>query len=162
MTFMSCWELFPPSFYRTHTEEEIKEATEKAMKELDLLLEELKEMERKEEGKVKIFLDDTKLCPKGWLWVKTIDDFQNAVQKNIDNLEVISLDYELEATDKGRTGLDACRYLIMNDIYCPKIIIHSIHPKADQMKELMFENMKNTIILMEEYDIHKVMGGYDD
>lgn len=162
MTFMSCWELFPPSFYRTHTEEEIKEATEKAMKELDLLLEELKEMERKEEKKVKIFLDDTKLCPKGWLWVKTIDDFKEAVQKNIDNLEAISLDYELEVTDKGKTGLDACRYLIANDIVCPQIVIHSIHPHADQMKKLLHENMKNTIIEMEEYDIHKVMKEYDE
>ena len=48
---MSCWELFPPSFYRTHTEEEIEEATAKAMKELDLLLEELREREGKGEEK---------------------------------------------------------------------------------------------------------------
>lgn len=111
---------------------------------------------------MKIFLDDTKLCPKGWLWVKTIDDFKEAVQKNVDNLEVISLDFELEVTDKGRTGLDACRFLIANDICCPQIIIHSIHPKADQMRELLLENMKNTIVLMEEYNIHKVMREYDD
>ena len=111
---------------------------------------------------MKIFLDDTKLCPKGWLWVKTIDDFKEAVQKNVDNLEAVSLDYELEVTDKGRTGLDACRFLITNDIYCPKIVIHSIHPKADQMKELLLENMKNSVIEMEEYDIHKVMREYDD
>lgn len=111
---------------------------------------------------MKIFLDDTKLCPKGWLWVKTIDDFKEAVQKNVDNLEAISLDYELEVTDKGRTGLDACRFLIANDINCRQIIIHSIHPKADQMREMLLENMKNTVIEMEEYDIHKVMREYDD
>ena len=111
---------------------------------------------------MKIFLDDTKLCPKGWLWVKTIEEFKEAVEKNVENLELISLDYELDFTDKGRTGLDACRYLITSDIYCPKIVIHSIHPKADQMRELLFENMKNTIVLMEEYNIHKVMREYDD
>lgn len=111
---------------------------------------------------MKIFLDDTKLCPKGWLWVKTIEEFKEAVEKNVDNLEIISLDYELEVTDKGRTGLDACRFLIENDIYCPKIIIHSIHPKADQMKEILLANKKNTIIEMEEYNIHKVMREYDD
>ena len=44
---MSCWELFPPSFYRTHTEEEIEEATAKAMEGLDELLEELREREGK-------------------------------------------------------------------------------------------------------------------
>ncbi len=50
---MSCWELFPPSFYRTHTEEEIREATEAANKELDELLNKI-EMKRKEG----VFLED--------------------------------------------------------------------------------------------------------
>lgn len=113
-------------------------------------------------SKLKIFLDDIKPCPKGWLWVKTIDDFKEVVQKNVDNLEVISLDYELEVMDKGRTGLDACKYLIENGIYCPKIVIHSIHPQADQMKKLLRKYMKNTIIEMKEYSIHRVMREYDD
>lgn len=111
---------------------------------------------------MKIFLDDIKLSPKGWLCVKTIEEFKEAVEKNLDNLEVISLDYELEVTDKRRTGLDACRYLVTNNISCPKIVIHSIHPHADQMKKVLLEHMKNTIIEMEEYDIHKVMKEYDD
>ena len=111
---------------------------------------------------MKIFLDDTKLCPKGWLWVKTIEEFKEAVEKNVDNLEEISLDYELGVTDKGRTGIDACRYLIENNIFCSKIVIHSTHPKADQMKEILLANKKNTIIEMEEYNIQKVMREYDD
>lgn len=41
---MSCWEIFPPSFYRTHTEEEIREAEEKARMKLDGLLKEFSEM----------------------------------------------------------------------------------------------------------------------
>ncbi|MEZ3492529.1 MAG: hypothetical protein K1W38_09565 [Lachnospiraceae bacterium] len=48
---MSCWEIFPPSFYRTHTEEEIREAKEVANKELDELLRRLNEM-RVEDGKI--------------------------------------------------------------------------------------------------------------
>lgn len=42
---------FPPSFYRTHTEEEIREAKEVANKELDELLRRLNEM-RVEDGKI--------------------------------------------------------------------------------------------------------------
>ena len=112
-------------------------------------------------GRLKIFLDDTKPCPRGWLWVKTIADFKDAVQKNRDDLEIISLDYELEVTDKGKTGLDACRYLIDDDISCPKIIIHSIHPYADRMRKLLQENMGHSVIAMEEYDMQKVMKGYE-
>lgn len=45
---MSGWELFPPSFYRTHTEEEIREAKEAADRELDELLRRLDEMREEE------------------------------------------------------------------------------------------------------------------
>lgn len=110
---------------------------------------------------MKIFLDDTKLCPKGWEWVKTIDDFKEVVQNNLDDLEAISLDYELEVTDQGRTGMDACRYLIERKINCPKIVIHSTHPQARKMRELLEEHMKNTKIVMEEYNIFDVMKEYD-
>lgn len=110
---------------------------------------------------MKIFLDDTKLCPVGWKWAKTIDAFISTIQENADDLEAISLDYDLEVTDKGRTGLDACRYLIENKVCCPKIIIHSTHPQARRMRELLEEHMKNTEIRMEEYSIIEVMKEYD-
>lgn len=47
---MSCWEIFPPSFYRTHTEEEIRAAKEAVNRELDELLQMLEE--RKEEEQI--------------------------------------------------------------------------------------------------------------
>lgn len=53
MTDMSSWELFPPSFYKTHTDEEIKEATEAALARIRVLLDELgelEEMEKRERG----------------------------------------------------------------------------------------------------------------
>lgn len=52
LTDMSSWELFPPSFYKTHTEEEIKLATREAKERIRKLLDELEqfdEIERKEE-----------------------------------------------------------------------------------------------------------------
>ena len=111
---------------------------------------------------MKIFLDDTKLCPLGWTWVKTVEDFKKTVQENIDDLESISLDYELEATDKGRTGMDACRYLIENNIRCHEIVIHSSHPYARKMRELLEEHMGSDAVTMGEYDIFKVMKQYDN
>lgn len=51
-TDMSSWELFPPSFYKTHTEEEIEQATREAKERIRKLLDELEqfdEIERKEE-----------------------------------------------------------------------------------------------------------------
>ncbi len=37
----SCFGLFPPSFYYTHTEEEIRSITDKTLKELRTMIEEL-------------------------------------------------------------------------------------------------------------------------
>lgn len=51
-TDMCSWELFPPSFYKTHTKEEIEQATREAKERIRKLLDELEqfdEIERKEE-----------------------------------------------------------------------------------------------------------------
>lgn len=37
----SCWELFPPSFYYTHTEEEIKRITEETVRSLKELIDKM-------------------------------------------------------------------------------------------------------------------------
>lgn len=50
---MSSWELFPPSFYRTHTEEEIREAKEAARKELDGLLKLMEERSKRIDSGIK-------------------------------------------------------------------------------------------------------------
>lgn len=37
----SCWQLFPPSFYYTHTEEEIKQITKETVEKLTKMIDEL-------------------------------------------------------------------------------------------------------------------------
>lgn len=48
LTNMEGGRLFPPSFYKTHSEEEIREAEEKAIKRINKLILELKEDEDSE------------------------------------------------------------------------------------------------------------------
>lgn len=48
LTDMKCWSLFPPSFYKTHSEEEIREAEEKAIERINKLILTLKEDEDSE------------------------------------------------------------------------------------------------------------------
>ena len=38
-----CWELFPPSFYYTHTEEEIEKITNEAIEELEKMIDEFRQ-----------------------------------------------------------------------------------------------------------------------
>lgn len=48
LTDMKCWRLFPPSFYKTHSAEEIREAEAKAIERINKLILELKEDEDSE------------------------------------------------------------------------------------------------------------------
>lgn len=48
LTDMKCWRLFPPSFYKTHSAEEIREAEAKAIERINKLILELKEDEYSE------------------------------------------------------------------------------------------------------------------
>ena len=106
---------------------------------------------------MKIFLDDTKLCPIGWQLVKTYNEFISIVLDNKDSIEEISLDYELKMTDKEHTGLDACNFLIENPVNCKQIIIHSTHPKAEQMIDILKGKYN---VILEEYDMFKIMEQY--
>ncbi len=56
-------------------------------------------------GKLKIFPDDIKICPKGWLWVKTIADFKDAVRKNRGDLELYCRIMNRKRLIRERLGL---------------------------------------------------------
>lgn len=47
----NCWKPFPPSYYRTHTEEEIAVAIDTANKELDELLRMIEEKRKEIDGR---------------------------------------------------------------------------------------------------------------
>lgn len=73
---------------------------------------------------MKIFLDDVRLCPKGYEGVKTVEDFERLVLANRERIEEISLDYDLSSSGSARTGLAACDFLVKQNIHCPLIKIH--------------------------------------
>lgn len=146
----SAWMLFPPSFYHYHTPEEIEQITKETKERVQKTIDSLS---------MKIFLDDTKLCPLGWVGVKTYKDFVDVVSRNARDIDTISLDYELNFTDKKHTGLDACNYLLQNPVNCKQIIIHSTHPKAKEMIDVL-KGHYHTV--MEKYDMLAVMKEYDE
>ena len=59
-----------------------------------------------------IFLDDIRPCPDNFVCARDFIDF----------VRIVSLDYDL---DSMKTGLDAAKFLIENDIIPNKIILHS-------------------------------------
>ena len=111
---------------------------------------------------MKIFLDDTRKSPVGFQTVRTVEDFETLINEHKNDIEVISLDYDLSASGTGRTGYNACDFLVKNNINCPKIIIHSTHPNAEKMYSYLTENLPSSSIEMKKYSILEVMKGYEN
>lgn len=111
---------------------------------------------------MKIFLDDVRLCPKGYEGVKTVEDFERLVLANRERIEEISLDYDLSSSGSARTGLAACDFLVKQNIHCPLIKIHSDHPSAVKMYNFLAENMQGSDVVMEKYNILQVMKEFDE
>ena len=49
---------------------------------------------------------------------------------------------DLSASGTSRTGYNACDFLVRNNIQCPKITIHSDHPKAVEMYDFFINQRK--------------------
>ena len=103
---------------------------------------------------MKIFLDDVRLCPKGYEGVKTVEEFERLVLANRERIEGVSLDYDLSSSGSARTGLSACDFLVIR--------IHSDHPSAVKMYDFLTEKMQGSDVVMEKYNILQVMKEFDE
>lgn len=111
---------------------------------------------------MKIFLDDTRLCPKGYVGIKTVEEFEKFVLANREQIEEVSLDYDLSSSGSARTGLAACDFLVKQNIHCPVMKIHSDHPSAIKMYDFLAANMHGSEVVMEKYSILQVMKEFDE
>lgn len=94
---------------------------------------------------MKIFLDDIRPCPDRFEVCRSYDEFTRKVLENKNDLQEISLDYDLGSI---RNGMDACKFLVANQIECPKITIHSTHSRASAMEFYLKEHMQGTEIVL--------------
>jgi predicted AlkP superfamily phosphohydrolase/phosphomutase len=77
-----------------------------------------------------------------WTVVKNYIQFLHAVVYNIEDIEVISFDYELKSGEKN--GLDIAQWLLayykMKRKKLPKILIHSEHAAGKIRLEQLFKS----------------------
>lgn len=79
---------------------------------------------------MKLWLDDERPSPEGWVWVKTADAAMRVITSN--KVVVISLDHDLGLQKKN--GGDVLRWLeeqvFVNNYFAPVIQIHTQNPVA--------------------------------
>lgn len=85
---------------------------------------------------MKIFLDDLRECPNGWIQARNYNEMIKLLEENKAKVEEISLDHDLGET---KTGYDICKYLVENDFwFMSKITIHTANAVgAKNMYELL-------------------------
>lgn len=77
-----------------------------------------------EGGAVKVYLDDVRRCPEGWVPARTVDEAKLLLARVASHL---SLDFDLGYGEP--TGLDLCRWMRETGHWpAEKMEIHSSHP----------------------------------
>lgn len=94
-----------------------------------------------------LWIDDERIPPEGWIWVKT--SFEAIKALRVGKFETISFDHDLG--DDGGTGYEVLLYLeaevFRNPKYrCPKMLIHSANPVGRQRMRQAIESIERKVL----------------
>ena len=93
---------------------------------------------------MKIYLDDWRPCPEGYVVARNFKEFQRLMINN-DDISHISLDYDLD--DYKWNGLGVCKWMVECEFVPKNINIHSTHSGGKQMLEYLMENVSKDVVL---------------
>lgn len=89
---------------------------------------------------MKVFLDDIRSIPVGYVGARGYEECIRLLMENKGNVEVISFDHDL---GELKTGYDVCLWIVENEYYdgLKTVILHSANPVG----------IKNMIQLFDRY-----------
>ena len=91
--------------------------------------------------KTKLFVDQQKKPPKGWIWVKNYDDFKLLLDTvGVKNIEAISFSYDLGGESiLDLNGEDCSTYLISEakGSKLPQCLIHDKSAESRNIKQII-------------------------
>lgn len=88
---------------------------------------------------MKIWLDDIRPPPKGYMWCKSVNQAIWLIQTTIEDIEVIDCDHDLgDYSSDGGDGIKLLDWLAENELYYP-IKLHTMNPVGRA-------NMERTIL----------------
>jgi hypothetical protein len=86
-----------------------------------------------EKEKIKIWLDDKRINPKGFIWIKSANEALNLINSDLVEIEYISFDHDL---GQKLSGYDVAREIeklcFQKKIKCPDWNVHSANPSGKQ------------------------------
>lgn len=80
---------------------------------------------------MKIWLDDLRPAPEGWLWVKDAESAVLALDEYGEDVAIISLDHDLGDVERNTTGYDVLLWIEERLSQDPSMSLPLIHFHAD-------------------------------
>lgn len=97
----------------------------------------------------KIFLDDLREAPKGWIDVRNYDEMVGILKTLKGEEFEVSLDHDLGET---KTGYDVCKWMVENECYPTVVTIHTANPVgAKNMFQLLDRYAPKNVIIKSKY-----------
>ena len=93
---------------------------------------------------VNIYIDDIRKAPKGFLLAKNYNDAIDLIEKNKDNLNIVSFDHDLGCFVGGKeyTGYDIALYMCENSISPKTIRLNTANIVGRKNMYQLFEGAK--------------------
>jgi hypothetical protein len=92
---------------------------------------------------MKLYLDDVRPIPTGWVGVRTYEEAIHVIDNaDIGSISEISLDHDL-GTEKD--GADVLQYLIDNNIVPDIVYLHTMNPLAKLEMQRMLERHRSRL-----------------
>jgi len=98
---------------------------------------------------MKIWLDDVRKAPEGWVWLDRSQSVIDLIEHNLVEVTDISLDFDLGYDDCGLNVLLWLEAQQFVNKVLPKIYIHSLNPvghkQMQQVLEKILQNSENNL-----------------
>ena len=77
---------------------------------------------------MKIWLDDIRKAPDGYIWCKSVNNAKDVISSNIDKISLIDCDHDLgDFASEGGDGIKLLDWLVENSLFFP-IRLHTMNP----------------------------------
>lgn len=106
--------------------------------------------------KVKIYMDDLRPCPKGFLLARTTTECIRLLTEHKGNVEILSLDHDMTLQDNDGTWV--VHAMIDNELYADKVYLHTANGEG---RITMYSWLTNAVkhgVLPAHMEVHMNMG----
>jgi hypothetical protein len=101
---------------------------------------------------MKVYLDDERIAPDGWVRVKWPDEVIKLLENGKSDVTHLSLDHDLGDDQRG-TGYDVLLWIelavVLHHFVPPEITIHTANPAARQRMLAAVDSIRNIVELQQ-------------